>query len=65
MGDRIRPALSIIVLMDMAVACTYCASQDPSSNINMALIPLGVLVCLPFLIFGLLMVYMRNQDPSE
>jgi len=51
--------------MDMAVACTYCASQDPSSNINMALIPLGVLVCLPFLIFGLLMVYMRNQDPSE
>ena len=65
MGNRIRAALSIVGLIDVAVACTYCASQDPSSNINMTLIPLGVLVCLPFAIFGLLMLYMRNQDISE
>ena len=48
-------------LFNVLAACTYCAAQDSSETINLALVPLGILGCIPFGLFGLFILYLKTR----
>lgn len=47
-------------LYDAILACTYCAAQDSSDTINEALIPLGLLICIPYILVGIFTLILKN-----
>jgi len=64
----IHISLGIGLLFDLVLGCTYCAAQDSSATVNLALIPLGILICVPFILFGLFSYYLKkmdNQNPEK
>ena len=62
MVHKIKLFFIICYGCDFIFACTYCAVQDNSSTINIALIPLAILVSLPFFLFGLLILIVKIKN---
>ncbi|SVA08525.1 uncharacterized protein METZ01_LOCUS61379 [marine metagenome] len=47
------------------LGCTYCAVQDASETINVALIPLAILICIPYLLFWIVTTILKRMYVTD
>jgi hypothetical protein len=52
-------------LLNILLGCTYCAAQDASETINVALIPLAILICIPYLLFWIVINILKRMSMTD
>ena len=52
----------ILLCSNVSKACTACAAQNQSSSLNMSLIPLAILVCIPFMVFSFSIIQLLRTN---